>query len=277
MTRADLLALDTDALIALANRGLVKRATRELDAGTVPALSTDTDGTVRGRFPDGVEVAFPVGAGLDTASCTCPATGVCRHRIGLVLAYQRETEPAAPGAAKEWSPGSIDDETLRQVLGTRALTAARRRRAAGYSAYVHRDTPTPWVELPTCTVRFLVPGELGYAHTDAAGPEHGEAIALAVWAFREADEHAPGEQEVRLDLDDREEPPTKPKTDPAAPAGGTGLRGGGAAGPGVRAGTPEADAASGGGAGPGGSGAVGSGGRSGMREAAAAASGGGAG
>jgi hypothetical protein len=56
------------------------------------------------------------------------------------------------------------------------------------------------VELSTCTVRFLVPGELGYAHTDAAGPKRGEAIALAVWAFREADERAPGEGELRLDV-----------------------------------------------------------------------------
>jgi hypothetical protein len=250
MTRADLLALDNDALVALANRGLVKRAARELEAGAVPALSTDADGTVRGRFPDGVEVAFPVGAGLDTASCTCPATGVCRHRVGLVLAYQRETEPAERGPASEWSPGNIDDETLRQVLGARTLTAARRRRAAGYSAYVHRDAPAPWVELATCTVRFLVPGELGYAHTDAVGPERAEAIALAVWAFREADEHAPGEREVRLDVVERE------KT-PAESSGGAASRQSGARGPESGAGPGvDAAAASGGGTGASGGGAA---------------------
>ena len=197
MTRADLLALDTDALAALANRGLVKRAARELDAGAVPDLSADDDGTVRGRFADGVEVVFPVGAGLDTASCTCPATGVCRHRIGLVLAYQRQSTPVE--VTEEWSPGSVDDETLRRVLGVRTVTSARRRFTAGYSAHVRRDTP-PRVELATCTVRFLVPGELGYAHTDADGHERGEAIALAVWAFRAADERAPDAREVRLDL-----------------------------------------------------------------------------
>ncbi|MGI5232159.1 hypothetical protein [Actinoallomurus sp. CA-142502] len=297
MTRADLLALDTDALVALANRGLVKRAARELDAGAVPALSTDADGTVRGRFPDGVEVAFPVGAGLDTASCTCPATGVCRHRVGLVLAYQRETEPAERGPASEWSPGGIDDETLRQVLGARTLTAARRRRAAGYSAYVHRDAPAPWVELATCTVRFLVPGELGYAHTDAVGPERAEAIALAVWAFREADEHAPGEREVRLDVVEREKIPAEssggaasrqsgargpesgagPGADAAAASGGgTGASGGGAAsrengsGPGGDAGLREGDA----GARPGEGGAAGPapGGDAGLREGGTGAS-----
>lgn len=224
MIRTDLLALSTEVLVTLANRGLVKRAAKELDAGVVPVVTVEEDGTVRGRFADDVEAAFPVGAGLDTATCTCPAPGVCRHRIGLVLAYQRQRaaspeEAAAPDvvtdvvtdavtdsvteAVPAWSPGSIGDEELREALGGRAITAARRRHTAGYAAYVHRGTaeaPEPRVELSTCTVRFLVPGELGYAHTDAAGPNRGEAIVLAVWAFREADERAPDERELRLDV-----------------------------------------------------------------------------
>jgi hypothetical protein len=203
--RADLLALDTDALVALANRGLVKRAAKELDAGVAPLVSADEDGTVRARFADDVETVFPVGAGLDTASCTCPATGVCRHRIGLVLAYQRQTpgetlaeEPhGEPSVA--WSPGSVGDDELRQTVGARAVTAARRRFAAGYPAHVDRGSP-PRVDLPTCTVRFLVPGELGYAHTDATGTDRGEAIVLAVWAFRAADERGLPDRELRLEV-----------------------------------------------------------------------------
>ncbi|WP_329253656.1 hypothetical protein OG417_11095 [Actinoallomurus sp. NBC_01490] len=283
MTRADLLALDTDALVALANRGLVKRAARELDAGAVPTLSTDADGAVRGRFPDGVEVVFPVGAGLDTASCTCPATGVCRHRVGLVLAYQRETESAESGPAEEWSPGSIDDETLRQVLGARTVTAARRRRTAGYYAHVHRDTPAPWVELATCTVRFLVPGELGYAHTDAVGPDHDEAIVLAIWAFREADERAPGERDVRLDLGGPEETPgDTPKAGAAPPDHGPERPRSGAPESADQAEASEADVvASGGGseprqsdgAGPGDAAAVNSGASAGVPEGGEAAPG----
>ncbi|MDN3351517.1 hypothetical protein [Actinomadura sp. DC4] len=212
MTRADLLALNHDVLVALANRGLVKRAAKEIDAGVVPDVSADEDGTVRGRFADGVEVVFPVGAGLDSASCTCPATGVCRHRIGLVLAYQSQaaqepsedrTEDPAGDPTGGWSPGSVADEELQELLGTRAMNAARRRLAAGYSVHLDRggpDEPAPRADLATCTVRFLVPGELGYAHTDAAGPNRAEAIALAVWAFREADGRGLGEREIRLDV-----------------------------------------------------------------------------
>ncbi|MBO2457156.1 hypothetical protein [Actinomadura violacea] len=209
MTRADLLALTPDALAALANRGLVKRATKDLDAGNGPETTVAPDGGVEGRYPDGTTAALPAGAGLEAATCTCAATGTCRHQIGLVLAYQRgaaadapEEEPA-PAEAADWSPGSLDDDALAAVLGRRALTAARRAHRAGYAAAVHRptpDDPVARVELQTCTVRFLVPGELGYVHTDAVASVRGEMTVLAAWAFRAADEQGLTGTDVRLDV-----------------------------------------------------------------------------
>ncbi|ASO21198.1 hypothetical protein FHR81_002166 [Actinoalloteichus hoggarensis] len=287
MTRRDLLALTTEALISLANRGLVKRAAKDLDAGVVPEVTLDADGTVHARFPDGVATALPVGAGLDAARCTCASASICRHRIGLVLAYQRQTrtgtaeeaaqadesaagrsgpppEPAdaesgdppvaegrgvrsrppetsaearaagsasagaagaeaaaavragagsvmtgaaattgAAPASPPWSPGDVDDEALREVVGARAMTTARRLYKAGYPARVCRAggaDAVPRVELSSCTVRFLVPGELAYAHTDAGGASRGEFVVLAVWAFRAADEHGLTGDDVRLDV-----------------------------------------------------------------------------
>jgi hypothetical protein len=206
MTRTDLLALTPDALAALANRGLVKRATKDIDAGIVPEMSLGQDGTVRGRFPDDVEARLPGGGGLEGASCTCAATGVCRHQIGLILAYQRQAAQAEPAGRSEWSPGAFGDDALVRVLGERAVAAARRTHRAGYSARIHRpaagDSATS-VELPTSTVRFLVPGELGYVHTDAAGAIRGEVIALAVWAFRAADEQGVQGEDVRVDVGGR--------------------------------------------------------------------------
>ncbi|MFF5262671.1 hypothetical protein ACFY4C_27385 [Actinomadura viridis] len=235
MTRTDLLALTPDSLAALANRGLVKRATKDLDAGNLPEVEVDGDGTVRGAFADGVGTTLPGGGGLEGATCTCAATGVCRHQIGLVLAYQRQAsaappapagppsgEPAetaageaaeagppasgagaAPAEVTSWSPGSYDDEALVRVLGERAVTAARRTLKSGYAARVHRPTPADpvaSVELPTCTVRFLVPEEFGYVHTDAVATMRGEVIALAVWAFRAADEGGLLADDVRVDV-----------------------------------------------------------------------------
>ncbi|MFE9019879.1 hypothetical protein ACFYNL_15080 [Streptomyces sp. NPDC007808] len=213
--RADLLALTPQTLASLANRGLVKRAEKDLMAGSGPAVTVSDDGTVRGRFPDGTDTTLPPGIGLDATRCGCGATGVCRHRIGVVLAYQRDAEAgprggsaADPGCAvpqgeadgyADWSPAEFDDEALAAALGRPALAAARRVRERGYVARLHRptaDDPAPRVELPTCTVRFPVPRELGYALTDASAAVRGEVVVLAVWAFRAGD--APGVTEVSV-------------------------------------------------------------------------------
>lgn len=196
--RNDLLALTPDALAALANRGLVKRAAKDLDAGTAPALDLAADGTLTATFPDGAIAALPAAGGLESATCTCGAAGKCRHRVGAVLAYQRENqapqadspeaEPAAPEPAS--SPAVITDDELRDTLGHHALKAAEQTRRAGYTArltWPGPDRPAA-AELPAATVKFLVPG-LGYVHTDATGPARDTAIVLAVWAFRAAIEN----------------------------------------------------------------------------------------
>ncbi|MEU7746806.1 hypothetical protein [Nonomuraea sp. NPDC049158] len=224
--RTDLLGLTTDALAALTNRGLVKRAGKE----TAPDLRTDADGTVHGDFAGGPTASLPPG-GLDAARCTCGATGVCRHVVGVVLAYQRRhAGPAAeitdrlPAATADgppvetgehsqvegrdpeppvWSPGQVSDDELTARIGARLMSAARRTERTGYTARVRRATaadPAPQVELATATVRFLIPGDLGFVHTDAVAGSRDDVIALAVWAFRVADELHPGMREVRVDV-----------------------------------------------------------------------------
>ncbi|MFF2010539.1 hypothetical protein ACFVWY_15895 [Streptomyces sp. NPDC058195] len=191
--RPDLLALTPQTLAALSNRGLVKRATKELDAGALPALTTGPDTTVRARFDDGTLAALPPGAGLDAGECSCAAPGVCRHLVALVLAHQRAAKAGAgdvPDTFTDWSPGATDDTALTEAVGGRALAAARRAFERGYAAVVHRPGPghpEPRVELPTCTVSFPVPGGIAFALTDAAAALRGETVALAVWAFRAAD------------------------------------------------------------------------------------------
>ncbi|MFJ7494177.1 hypothetical protein ACIQZB_23675 [Streptomyces sp. NPDC097727] len=220
--RPDLLALTADTLAALANRGLVKRATKELDAGTVPALTTDPDTTVRARFGDGTTTALPPGRGLDDGDCSCVAPGVCRHLIALVLAYQRRAEAradgGAPGPVADWSPGSTDDAALTEAVGAHPLAAARRTFERGYAAVVHRpspDHPEPRVELPTCTVRFPVSGEIAYALTDAAAALRGEVVALAVWAFRAADAAGTAERSVPVQIGGRATVPSMTALDAA--------------------------------------------------------------
>ena len=197
--RADLLALDADALAALANRGLVKRAAREVESNP-PVLTLSENGTVEAGFADGVRTELPIG-GLDQGTCTCGAPGICRHVIGLVLAY-RDGGPQPETAKTEhpdWSPGEFGDAELTARLGARLMTTARRAERSGYVARVRRGT-VPVVELGSATVRFLVPHDLGFVHTDVAGDGRDEAVALAVWAFRVADARFPGRDDCRVEV-----------------------------------------------------------------------------
>lgn len=200
MTRADLLALTDDTLAALANRGLVKRATKEV-ATSPPSIAATADGTVTATFADGVTTTLPAAGRLDAATCTCAATGVCRHVLATVLAYQRAA-PEETAAEPLVSPGTVSDERLTELFGARTVAEANRRGGgAGLSAVVRRgtpDAPVTVVELPTATVRFLVPGDPSYADCDARAGERDLLIVLAVWACRRADEQDADASVVRV-------------------------------------------------------------------------------
>ena len=101
MARQDLLALTPDDLVTLTNRGIVRRATQEAEGSEVTAgIIEDGDGTVTAQWSDDVECKLPGGETLSAASCSCPATTLCRHIIRTVLAYQQwATQQLDAGAA----------------------------------------------------------------------------------------------------------------------------------------------------------------------------------
>lgn len=194
MRRDDLLALDANKLAALSNRGLVKRAIKDVTAGRGPSITVEDDGAVVAKVAD-VVTRLDLDAPLRETSCTCPALDVCRHRVMAVIAYQRAVSGGEDSrnegilrSQAPWSPGTFDDDALRERLGRAAYARAIRRRRVGYAASVRRSADGPAVELPTCTVRFLIPGSLGYARCDCRASVDCEHVALAVWAFRRADE-----------------------------------------------------------------------------------------
>jgi hypothetical protein len=181
--RADLLALDDDGLVALANRGLVKRARKEVDRGDGPKVVLEGD-VVVATFADGTVSRLPADVPLKDAPCTCGASKVCRHRLAAVMAYRAGADtPAhddAPLPALE-----VDDDGLLGRIGKRAWQRALRTRSAGYGAEV-RFGRTVEVLLSTCTVRFLVPWELAHIRCDCKVGVDCEHVALAVWAVAEA-------------------------------------------------------------------------------------------
>jgi hypothetical protein len=213
--REDLLRLTPDALSALANKGFVKAAQKKIAAGDLPEIEVDDDGTVVGRFDEAkkIETRIPMETPLEDWPCTCGARGKCRHRVALVLAYQRmqtgrasappEVREAVAGKHELWSPAMFDDDTLTALAGKRTMSRARSLRRKGYVAKVRRpsaEDSVPTVELATCTVRFLVPREVAHAQTDSRDLNEHVFVVLAVWAFRRADEAHPDSSVVEVEV-----------------------------------------------------------------------------
>ena len=67
----------------------LKRARKETAEGRGATADELADGTVVAVFPDGATTRLAAGTPLKAASCTCGAATMCRHRVGLVLAYQQ--------------------------------------------------------------------------------------------------------------------------------------------------------------------------------------------
>lgn len=84
---------DDDALVALANAGLLRRAAKDVEAGKVEWLEQSADAGVIGA--DGQRVSLDA-KGLPQARCDCPAPGMCKHILGAVLWLRGQGEAAGP-------------------------------------------------------------------------------------------------------------------------------------------------------------------------------------
>jgi hypothetical protein len=183
--RPDLLSLTPDDLASLSNRGVVKRAQRELEEGKLDAeISESADGTVTVIWPEGITCTLPHDATLPDSQCTCPATGVCRHLVQSVLLYQVRSEQ--PQATPEpWNPGDIPDDVLATHYTKAVLNRLRKQFEDNHIFELVRGVkPLARIHTLSCSVRFLVPGDPRYTACDCAEPAPCSHVALAVWAFR---------------------------------------------------------------------------------------------
>jgi hypothetical protein len=99
-------ALDDETLAALANKGLLRRAQKDLEA-TKPELQEErADALVFSMPGEGCTVTLPA-TGPTKASCTCPADGCCRHILAAALFLRAQAQQAAPEAPAT-APGEAD-------------------------------------------------------------------------------------------------------------------------------------------------------------------------
>jgi hypothetical protein len=206
MPRADLLALTLDDLTVLSNRGLVKRAQRELESEEFNCrFAESSDGTVTFQWSDGFDCTLPADSVIGDRHCTCTATTLCRHLIRSVLAYQRQSglrstedlKQSEPGSAarptpsnQSWNPGEIPDTELAQYFKAAQLKQLQRQFDTNQVIELMGGSkPTARLHSSGHTIRFLVPGDLRYTYCDCAAPAPCSHVPLAIWAFRQLQPH----------------------------------------------------------------------------------------
>lgn len=120
--------LDASALEALANKGLLRRAQKDLERGVEVKVLGETPGLLRLGVA-GFEIQLPE-TGPASARCSCPATGVCQHILAALLFLQKDAgdNPVAsgnlgadPGEPRP-SSGTAAIETELMTLNAETLT-----------------------------------------------------------------------------------------------------------------------------------------------------------
>lgn len=109
---AQLRRFDDDAWVALANRGLLRRARKDLEGGALGAIADHGD-----RIEVGVGeqcVGFDA-RGVTQATCDCRATGTCQHVLAAAIALAEagdDTSVAADEPMDEESDSALVEELL---------------------------------------------------------------------------------------------------------------------------------------------------------------------
>jgi hypothetical protein len=198
------LALDDAALESLASKGLVRRASADVAAGRA-SLETEESGAAEVRV-DG-ETAQVLADGPSVGRCSCPAPGVCRHRLAaLILLRESATRGASGdvdtvaglGVAPEPPPlppvdwtgvmATITPDLMAQFAGRagwrEALGELERAQAAEVTplAATLRVRLAPQAE----PVVFLATGGLDSAFTKTAGRRRKVLVVAAALAARRA-------------------------------------------------------------------------------------------
>ncbi|WGA64747.1 SWIM zinc finger family protein [Escherichia fergusonii] len=183
--RPELLELTPQALTALSNAGFVKRSLKELENGNVPEISHE-NGALIATFSDGVRTRLANSQALKEAQCSCGASGMCRHRVMLVLSYQRLCATAQPTEKEEeWDPAIWQEELATLPNTTRKRAQALVAKGITIELFC---TPgeIPSARLPMSDVRFYSRSSIRFARCDCIEGMLCEHVVLAVQAFVEA-------------------------------------------------------------------------------------------
>ncbi|EPL16282.1 hypothetical protein [Pseudomonas sp. CF161] len=144
---AQLLSFDDEAFVALANRGLLRRAYKDLESSPPRLLEEGAEHLLLECGP--YQLRFDQ-RGPAFAQCSCPASGVCQHilagALGLREMLAEQSPPQAPGAAPEPAP----DQRQALLDGLLALPHAELLKHGGKPGY-RCSGSWSWIWSRSCT------------------------------------------------------------------------------------------------------------------------------
>ncbi|EMK08944.1 MULTISPECIES: hypothetical protein [Leptospira] len=180
--RQDVLSLSLQELEILTSKGTVNRALKDIESGIKGEWKETEDGNIEVVWEDSVVCVLPGSLPIQEADCTCFSTGVCRHIIRTVVAYQKQSVDYKPGVV--WNPGNVTDQSLRSFVSASSFTKAKSIFDSGVVVELDR-TGVPFAKIHGIgTVHFPVPNDIRYTRVDCKGALADQAIAIAVFAFR---------------------------------------------------------------------------------------------
>ena len=148
-----------DYLVGLCNKGTVNRAKKDLSSIT-PTAQVEGD-AVQLSLGD---VECTIRAPLGESGCTCPAQGMCRHRVAAILWLKTQLaaepdQPEAPPPEIDLSPLlDVPVNQIRKAMGAKAYHALVFRLGRD-SLPLISESSFVQVVLPEATVKLLVPLE----------------------------------------------------------------------------------------------------------------------
>ncbi|MBM9502820.1 hypothetical protein JWG44_21435 [Leptospira sp. 201903071] len=182
--RQDILSLSLQELEILTSKGTVNRAVKEVESGIQGEWKETQDGNTEVNWEDSVACVLPENASIQDFVCNCPSTGICRHIVRTVVAYQKRSIVKIGESQISWNPGDIEDEILKSFLSAPSIAKAKSVFDSGVTIELDR-TEAPIAKIQGLgTVHFPVPNDIRYARSELRGSLGEQTIAIAVWAFR---------------------------------------------------------------------------------------------
>jgi hypothetical protein len=174
--------LTPEALEALANKGLLRRAQKDLERGEVGAFAMGDTGLA--TTVSGHRVCLNE-SGPAKAACTCPAPGVCQHILAACLQLMQTPATTPASARDEWL--ALTDEELLAAFGLPTLRAAHELSLA-YEAETD-DAAIVTVRFPALNAEVLgIPGAGigGVIVNGMSERRHAQLAAAAILLVRRA-------------------------------------------------------------------------------------------